>query len=199
MVVPHPACRLSPSSVHRACVFLSRIAPSYPLPARVPSLGMVSPPPLYRSFLHHRRHHLASKVPAAKLLPVPDAVPLDVATALVVQGMTAHYLTSSAHAGLIKEGEWCLIHGTGGGTCQWAAQMAKIQGYKVRGGFCGEGVEGLEAPGCFSVHVRVDCAGCATKAASASPPRPTGVLPPEETGGGGRAAKLVSSPLEFPK
>lgn len=74
-----------------------------------------------------------SAVPAAKLLPVPDHVGLDVATSCVVQGLTAHYLTSSAHAGLIKEGEWCLIHGVGGGTCQWAAQMAKIRGFKVIG------------------------------------------------------------------
>ena len=72
-------------------------------------------------------------VPAAKLLPVPESVGLDVATSCVVQGMTAHYLTSSAHADLIKPGEWCLIHGVGGGTCQWAAQMAKIRGYKVIG------------------------------------------------------------------
>ena len=26
-----------------------------------------------------------------------------------------------------------LVHGAGGGTCQWAAQMAKIKGYKVIG------------------------------------------------------------------
>lgn len=72
-------------------------------------------------------------VPAAKLLPVPAAVGLDVATSCVVQGMTAHYLTTSAHADLIKPGEWCLIHGVGGGTCQWAAQMAKLRGFKVIG------------------------------------------------------------------
>jgi NADPH2:quinone reductase len=72
-------------------------------------------------------------VPAAKLLPVPDGVGIDVATSCVVQGMTAHYLTSSAHADLIKPGEWCLIHGVGGGTCQWAAQMAKERGFKVIG------------------------------------------------------------------
>merc|ERR1711862_236354 len=48
-------------------------------------------------------------------------------------GLTAHYLVNSAHAGLIQPGEWCLIHGVGGGTCQWAAQMAKIQGYNVIG------------------------------------------------------------------
>lgn len=72
-------------------------------------------------------------VPADKLLPVPDEIGLDVATSCVVQGMTAHYLTTSAHADLIKPGEWCLIHGVAGGTCQWAAQMAKILGYKVIG------------------------------------------------------------------
>jgi len=72
-------------------------------------------------------------VPAAKLLPVPDEIGLDVATSCVVQGLTAHYLTTSAHADLIKEGEWCLIHGVGGGTCQWAAQMAKQRGFKVIG------------------------------------------------------------------
>ena len=72
-------------------------------------------------------------VPASKLLPVPDGVGLDVATSCVVQGLTAHYLTTSAHADLIKPGEWCLIHGIGGGTCQWAAQMAKLRGFKVIG------------------------------------------------------------------
>jgi len=79
-------------------------------------------------------------VPAAKLLPVPDGVGVDVATSCVVQGLTAHYLTSSAHAELIKPGEWCLIHGVGGGTCQWAAQMAKLRGYKVIG-TCSKGKE----------------------------------------------------------
>jgi NADPH:quinone reductase-like Zn-dependent oxidoreductase len=51
----------------------------------------------------------------------------------VVQGLTAHYLTASAHVNLIQPGEWFLIHGVGGGTCQWAAQMAKLQGHKVIG------------------------------------------------------------------
>eukprot|EP00966_Prymnesium_polylepis_P092843 2149160-Prymnesium_polylepis.1 len=46
------------------------------------------------------------------------------------QGLTAHYLTTSAHAQLVQPGEWMLIHGVAGGTCQWAAQMAKLKGYK---------------------------------------------------------------------
>ena len=43
-------------------------------------------------------------------------------------------------AGLVKPGEWMLIHGVGGGTCQWAAQMAKLKGYKVIG-TCPKGKE----------------------------------------------------------
>lgn len=92
-------------------------------------------------------------VPAGKLLPVPDGVGLDVATSCVVQGMTAHYLTSSAHANLIAPGEWCLIHGVGGGTCQWAAQMAKIRGFKVIG-TCSKGKEDVaKALGCDELIV----------------------------------------------
>ena len=72
-------------------------------------------------------------VPASKVVTVPEEVPLDVAVSCGVHGMTAHYLTHSAHAGLVKPGEWMLIHGTGSGTCQWAAQMAKLRGYKVIG------------------------------------------------------------------
>ena len=72
-------------------------------------------------------------VPASKVITVPESIPLDVAVSCGVQGMTAHYLTHSAHAGLVKPGEWMLIHGTGSGTCQWAAQMAKLRGYKVIG------------------------------------------------------------------
>jgi NADPH2:quinone reductase len=72
-------------------------------------------------------------VPAAKILQVPDGVGLDVANACLTQGLTAHYLTHECHAGLVKEGEWMLIHGVGSGACQWAAQIAKIKGYKVIG------------------------------------------------------------------
>ena len=72
-------------------------------------------------------------VPADKILGVPESIPLDVAQALLTQGLTAHYLTTDCTAGLIQKGEWMLIHGTGSGTCQWAAQMAKLRGYKVIG------------------------------------------------------------------
>merc|ERR1719491_2665509 len=102
-----------------------------------------------------------SAVPAAKLLPVPESVGLDVATSCVVQGLTAHYLTSSAHADLIKPGEWCLIHGVGGGTCQWAAQMAKLRGFKVIG-TCSKGkAENASTLGCDELIVLDEVAGAA--------------------------------------
>merc|ERR1712087_490379 len=66
---------------------------------------------------------------------------------------TAHYLTTSAHADLIQLGEWCLIHGVGGGTCQWAAQMAKLRGFKVIG-TCSKGKADIaESLGCDELIV----------------------------------------------
>jgi NADPH:quinone reductase len=72
-------------------------------------------------------------VPVGKLVKVPEQVDMKLAIAAMVQGLTAHYLVTSAHCGLIQEGEWCLIYSVGSGTGQWAAQMAKLRGYKVIG------------------------------------------------------------------
>jgi NADPH2:quinone reductase len=58
---------------------------------------------------------------------------IEISIACMVQGLTAHYLVTDATAGLISPGEWCLIYSVGSGTCQWASQMAKLQGYKVIG------------------------------------------------------------------
>jgi NADPH2:quinone reductase len=100
-----------------------------------------------------------SAVPAAKLLPVPDNVPMDVAVSCVVQGLTAHYLTTDAHAQLIKPGEWMLVHGVGGGTCQWAAQMARLKGYKVIGTVAEAKAETGRATGCHELIVLKEVAG----------------------------------------
>ena len=59
-----------------------------------------------------------SAVDSAKLLPVPSGLGTPEATACVVQGLTAHYLTTDAHAGLIQPGQWMLIHAAAGGTGQ---------------------------------------------------------------------------------
>lgn len=68
-------------------------------------------------------------VPAWKLVKVPADVPLDVATALQLQGMTAHYLTHSLFP--LAEGHTCLIHAGAGGMGQLAIQLAKIRGARV--------------------------------------------------------------------
>lgn len=68
-------------------------------------------------------------VPAWRLVKVPDGVPLDVATALQLQGCTAHYLTHSAFA--LGEGHACLVHAGAGGVGQLLTQLARARGATV--------------------------------------------------------------------
>ncbi len=68
-------------------------------------------------------------VPAWKLIKVPADVPMDVATALQLQGMTAHYLTHSLYP--LKDGDSCLIHAGAGGLGQLMIQLAKMRGARV--------------------------------------------------------------------
>jgi NADPH2:quinone reductase len=68
-------------------------------------------------------------VPAWRLSKVPDGVPLPVATTLMLQGCTAHYLTHSAFA--LAPGHSCLIHAGAGGVGQLVIQLAKLRGARV--------------------------------------------------------------------
>ena len=68
-------------------------------------------------------------VAAWKLTKVPDGVPMDVACALQLQGMTAHYLTHSLYP--LKDGDSCLIHAGAGGLGQLMIQLAKTRGAMV--------------------------------------------------------------------
>ena len=68
-------------------------------------------------------------VPAWRLVPVPEAVPLDVACATMLQGCTAHYLSHSAYP--LKEGDTCLIQAGAGGVGQLLIQLAKSRGATV--------------------------------------------------------------------
>ena len=73
------------------------------------------------------------RVPASKVVKIPVDVSTEDALCGWVQGLTAHYLVTDATAGLMKEGDWMLMYSVGSGTCQWACQLAKINGYKVIG------------------------------------------------------------------
>ncbi|EFO81460.1 Alcohol dehydrogenase zinc-binding domain protein [Oscillochloris trichoides DG-6] len=68
-------------------------------------------------------------VPADKLVHVPAAVELDLAAAVMLQGMTAHYLVYSTYP--LKAGETCLIHAAAGGVGLLLVQMARRIGARV--------------------------------------------------------------------
>lgn len=70
-------------------------------------------------------------VPAGRLIPVPDNVSLEQATAAMLQGLTAHYLASSTYP--LHPGDVALVHAAGGGVGQLLTQIAKKRGARVIG------------------------------------------------------------------
>src|SRR5664280_1111400 len=70
-------------------------------------------------------------VPAALLVKIPDGIDFQTAAAIMLQGMTAHYLTHSTHA--LKSGDACLVHAAAGGAGGLIVQMAKMLGARVFG------------------------------------------------------------------
>lgn len=73
----------------------------------------------------------AVAAPAAVLVKVPDGVPSDAAAAVMLQGMTAHYLVDGAFA--LRSGQTCLVHAAAGGVGLLLCQMAKAKGARVIG------------------------------------------------------------------
>lgn len=69
--------------------------------------------------------------PAAKLVRVPENVELEQAAAVLLQGMTAHYLVTSTYP--LKAGESCLVHAAAGGVGLLLVQIAKKIGATVYG------------------------------------------------------------------
>jgi len=70
-------------------------------------------------------------VPASALVPIPDGVETRTAAAVMLQGMTAHYLAKSTYP--LKKGETALVHAAAGGVGQLLVQIAKRQGARVIG------------------------------------------------------------------
>ena len=68
-------------------------------------------------------------VPADQLIPVPGDVRIDDAAAVLVQGLTAHYLAYDTYA--IKAGDTVLIHAGAGGVGLLLTQVAKMLGARV--------------------------------------------------------------------
>jgi NADPH2:quinone reductase len=68
-------------------------------------------------------------IAATDLVAVPDEVELDLAAAVMLQGMTAHYLCHDTYR--LEEGDACLIHAGAGGVGLLLIQMAKARGATV--------------------------------------------------------------------
>jgi NADPH2:quinone reductase len=70
-------------------------------------------------------------VPAGKVVPVPDEIELRLAAAVILQGMTAHYLSHSTYP--LSQDHTALIHAAAGGVGSLLVQMAKRRGARVIG------------------------------------------------------------------
>ncbi len=70
-------------------------------------------------------------VPAHKVVALPNLIDFQLAAAVLLQGMTAHYLTHSTYN--LKAGDVCLVHAAAGGVGLLLVQMAKYKGATVIG------------------------------------------------------------------
>jgi NADPH:quinone reductase len=69
------------------------------------------------------------RVPAPAAVAIPDDLGLDVAAAVMLQGMTAHYLALDTYP--LRDGDRCLIHAGAGGVGLLLIQIAKRCGAEV--------------------------------------------------------------------
>jgi len=68
-------------------------------------------------------------LPAGRAVPVPDGVDLRVAAAVLLQGLTAHYLSSDTFA--VRDGDPVVVHAAAGGVGLLLTQMVKMRGGTV--------------------------------------------------------------------
>jgi NADPH:quinone reductase len=133
-------------------------------------------------------------VPAAAAVPIPDGVDAEVAAAVLLQGMTAHYLCTSTYA--VQPGDDVLVHAAAGGVGLLLTQMVKLRGGRViattstdekaalaRGAGADEtlGYDGFaervrELTGGRGVAVAYDAVGATTFDGSLAALRPRGML-----------------------
>jgi NADPH:quinone reductase len=68
-------------------------------------------------------------VDAARAIPVPDGVSDEVAGAVPLQGMTAHYLATSTYP--VQAGDTVIVHAAAGGVGLLLTQIVKMRGGRV--------------------------------------------------------------------
>ncbi|MEH7095200.1 quinone oxidoreductase family protein [Neobacillus vireti] len=70
-------------------------------------------------------------VPFEKAIPVPDSITLNDAASVLLQGLTAHYLSRDSYA--VKEKDVVLVHAAAGGVGQLLVQIVNLLGGRVIG------------------------------------------------------------------
>ncbi len=68
-------------------------------------------------------------VPADKAIPIPDGMDTTTVAAVLLQGLTAHYLATDTFR--LTHGDRCLIHAGAGGVGLLLTQIAKMRGAEV--------------------------------------------------------------------
>jgi NADPH2:quinone reductase len=133
-------------------------------------------------------------VASASAVSVPEKISDEDAAAAILQGMTAHYLTSSTYP--IREGETALVPAAAGGVGLLLVQMVKMRGGRVIGitssdekaeiarsagadeviGYEGFAERARELTGGDGVHVVYDGVGQATLDGGLAALRPRGMM-----------------------
>ncbi len=70
-------------------------------------------------------------VPALRLVVLPQGLSTKQGAAMMLQGMTAHYLACTTYP--LKKGDTCLVHAAAGGVGLILCQIAKMRGARVIG------------------------------------------------------------------
>ena len=70
-----------------------------------------------------------SVIPAGRAVKMPSDIDSKLAAAIMLQGMTAHYLCTDTYP--VKPGDWTLVHAAAGGVGLLLTQMIKMRGGKV--------------------------------------------------------------------
>ncbi|MCI2238441.1 quinone oxidoreductase [Paenibacillus sp. TRM 82003] len=68
-------------------------------------------------------------VAAGELVPVPEGVDARTAAAVLLQGLTAHYLATDTFR--VTEGTWALVHAAAGGVGLLLTQVVRLRGGRV--------------------------------------------------------------------
>jgi NADPH:quinone reductase len=69
------------------------------------------------------------RVSAGRAVPIPERVSAEVAAAVMLQGLTAHYLVNDTYS--LQPGDRCLVHAGAGGVGRLLIQLARDKGAEV--------------------------------------------------------------------